>query len=129
MPPVVVLIAMNSEPSNFVSTQKFIGMQVIDSRGALVGNVKDISVDFKNKVLAFHLSNPKSRWETDIAWDDVLSVEDVVLLKKEVNVPAAGPSIQAAPPPTIQAQMICPRCGTSSPGHAKFCPKDGTPFR
>ena len=97
-------------------------MQVIDNKGSLVGNVKDVSVDFRNKGLAFRVTT-KARTEMDMSWEDVLSVEDVVLLKKEVEL-AAATSLPTTPP-TVQAVMICPNCGTSGPGHAKFCPKCG----
>lgn len=101
-------------------------MQVIDSKGALVGNVKDVSVDFRNKGLAFRVTT-KARTEMDVPWDDVLSVEDVVLLKKEVDLAVA--TVVAPTPPTVQAAMICPSCGTSAPGHAKFCPKCGAALK
>ena len=110
---------MSKGTAKFASSQRFVGMQVIDSKGSMVGNVKDVSVDFRNKELAFRVTT-KTRTEMDIPWDDVLSVEDVVLLKKEVEVsttpPTATPSL-----PTVQAMLICPSCGTSAPGHAKFC--------
>jgi sporulation protein YlmC with PRC-barrel domain len=113
---------MSKESKKFVPSQRFAGMEVIDSRGAVVGNVKDVSVDFRNKNLAFHVTT-KSRTEIDVPWDDVLSVEDVVLLKKEVDLSDATVTIPV--PPAIQATLICPSCGTSAPGHAKFCPKCG----
>jgi hypothetical protein len=65
----------------------------------------------------------KARSEMDVPWDDVLSVEDVVLLKKEVEL--AVTIIAVPPPPAVQAVVICPSCGTSAPGHAKFCPRCG----
>ena len=112
---------MSKGTAKFASSQRFVGMQVIDSKGSMVGNVKDVSVDFRNKELAFRVTT-KTRTEMDIPWDDVLSVEDVVLLKKEVEVSTAPPTATPSPP-TVQAMMICPSCGTSAPGHAKFCPK------
>jgi sporulation protein YlmC with PRC-barrel domain len=118
--------------AKFVPGQRFVGMQVIDNKGSVVGNVKDISVDFQNKALAFRVST-KNRSELDMNWDDVQSVEDVVLLKKDVDLTSvpetqAGSSV-GAPPPTVQAVLICPSCGTSAPGHAKYCPKCGTSMR
>jgi sporulation protein YlmC with PRC-barrel domain len=119
------------EQVKYVPSQRFSGMQVIDSKGSLVGNVKDVSVDFQNKSLAFRVST-KARTELDMDWDDVLSVEDVVLLKKEVDLSTQAP--QPTPPPAplvpaVQAMIICPSCGTSAPGHAKFCPKCGASLR
>jgi sporulation protein YlmC with PRC-barrel domain/ribosomal protein L40E len=119
-------VALSKEASKFVPAQRFAGMQVIDNRGTLVGNVKDVSVDFRNKALAFRVTT-KAHTDTDMSWDDVLSVEDVVLLKKEVQLHAATPA--QAPPATVQAVMICPNCGTSAPGHAKFCPKCGASLK
>lgn len=118
--------------AKYVPGQRFVGMQVIDNKGSVVGNVKDISVDFQNKALAFRVST-KNRSELDMDWDDVQSVEDVVLLKKDVDLTSV-PETQAdssvgAAPPTVQAVLICPSCGTSAPGHAKFCPKCGTSMR
>ena len=113
---------MSKESPKFVSSQHFAGMQVIDSKGSLVGNVKEISVDFRNRNLAFRVTT-KARSEIDVTWDEVLSVEDVVLLKKEIDLPATAAPAQ--PPPTVQAVLICTNCGTSAPGHAKFCPKCG----
>jgi len=114
---------LTQEPSSFVPSQRFAGMQVIDNKGALVGNVKDVSVDFRKKGLAFRITT-KARTEMDVSWDDVLSVEDVVLLRKEVDLTVATPTSKS--PPIVQTALICSSCGASAPGHAKFCPKCGT---
>lgn len=124
---------MPKDSPKYVPAQRFVGMQVIDGKGSLVGNVKDVSVDFQNKSLAFRVST-KARTELDMSWDDVLSVEDVVLLKKELDIsvqpaqpatPLSGPTT----PPVVQAMVICPTCGASAPSHAKFCPKCGTSLK
>jgi sporulation protein YlmC with PRC-barrel domain len=100
-------------------------MQVIDSKGMVVGNVKDVSVNFHDRNIAF-LVTAKNSTELDIAWDDILSVEDVVLLKKEIELPKTSESEEKkGSAPVIQATLICSECGTSVPGHAKFCPKCG----
>ena len=103
-------------------------MQVIDGKGMLVGNVKDVSVNFHERNLAF-LVTTKNRTELDVPWEDVISVEDVVLLKKIVELPSDDESTKSASPPTVQAVLICPSCGASAPGHAKFCPKCGHSLR
>ena len=119
-----------SDKSKFVPAQRYIGMQVIDSKGMVVGNVKDISVDFHGKSLAF-LVTTKNRTDLDVPWEDVLSIEDVVLTKTEIELPKmaeAGTASPTAPPqlpPQGQAMIICPNCGASAPGHAKFCPRCG----
>jgi sporulation protein YlmC with PRC-barrel domain len=123
---------MSKAQTKYILAQRFVGMQVIDCKGSVVGNVKDVSVDFQNRALAFRVST-KSHSELDMSWDDVQSVEDVVLLKKEVDLASIPEAQTAAPtvesPVTIQAVLICSNCGTSAPGHAKFCPKCGTSLR
>jgi len=116
-----VLVVEMSEHKH-VPSQRFVGMQVIDNKAVVVGNVKDISVSFQDKSLAFRVTT-KDRSELDISWDDVQSVEDVILLKKEVDLSTAKPSSSTVP--VVTALLVCPNCGTSAPGHATFCPKCG----
>jgi len=116
-----------SDKGKFVPAQRFSGMQVIDSKGTLVGNVKDVSVNFQERNVAF-LITTKNRAELDVPWEDVMSVEDVVLLKKIVELPE-GETAKSISPPTVQAMLTCPSCGASAPGHAKFCPKCGHRLR
>jgi sporulation protein YlmC with PRC-barrel domain len=110
--------------NKFLPVQRFAGLQVIDAKGVLVGNVKDIAVDFHNRSLAFVVAAKNGR-ELDISWEDVLSMEDVILLKKEITLPPQEAKPTTQPPPPVQAMMICPDCGGSAPGQAKFCPKCG----
>jgi len=114
----------------FVPAQRFSGMQVIDSKGLLVGNVKDISVNFHEQSLAFLVAT-KNHTDLDVPWEDVLSVQDVVLLKKEIVLqnPTEEKGTEPASSPVVQAVLICPNCGASAPGRAKFCPKCGHSLR
>jgi sporulation protein YlmC with PRC-barrel domain len=107
----------------YVPSQRFVGMQVIDNKAVVIGNVKDVSVSFQDKNLAFRVTT-KDRAELDVSWDDVQSVEDVILLKKEMDLSIAKPAPTNTPAVT-QALLVCPNCGASAPGHATFCPKCG----
>jgi sporulation protein YlmC with PRC-barrel domain len=119
-----LVLALSGKAPKFLPVQRFLGLQVIDTKGVLVGNVKDVSVDFRNRGLAFVVVTKNGR-EVDVPWEDVLSLEDVILLNKELPIPAQAAAINAQPPPVVQARLICPNCGTSAPGQAKFCPKCG----
>lgn len=118
---------MSKDARKFLPIQQFIGLQVIDTRGSLIGNVKDVSLDFGNKDISLKVAT-KSKGEIDFGWDDVQSVEDVVLLKKQVDVPPSSPPddkhLSSTEQP-VQAVLICPSCGASSPARAKFCAKCG----
>ena len=114
---------LSGQAQKFSPVQRFVGLQVIDTKGVLVGNVKDVSVDFHNRALAFVVA--KNGREVNVPWEDVLSLEDVVLLNKELPIPADTPVVGVQQPPVVQAMLICPNCGTSAPGQAKFCPKCG----
>jgi sporulation protein YlmC with PRC-barrel domain/ribosomal protein L40E len=113
------------DKGKFVPAQRFVGMQVIDSKGMVVGNVKDVSVDFQEKTLAF-LVTTKNRTDLDIPWENVLSIEDVILLKTEIELPEIAEAEKVETVVSVgQALIICPNCGASAPGHAKFCPRCG----
>lgn len=120
---------MPKESGKLIPVQQVIGLQVIDTKGSVVGNVKDVSIDFDSKNVSFRVT-AKNNAELDFTWDDVQSVQDVVLLKKEVDAPSPPPTNQssqnnASSPPTVHALIICPTCGSSTPAHSKFCSKCG----
>ena len=110
--------------------QQLIGLQVIDTKGSVVGNVKDVAIDFLKKAVSLKVTT-KNEAEMDFAWDDVQSVEDVVLLKRQIDLPAARPievdtSTNAQ---AVQTLMICPSCGASAPARAKYCSKCGSDLK
>ena len=122
------VLPMTKEPSKSRPVQQFIGLQVIDTKGSLVGTVKDISVDFANKAISVRVST-KNTGEMDFSWDDVQSVEDVVLLKNPVNLSLDETEIDSAKGRTVQAVSICPNCSASVPARAKFCSKCGSDLK
>jgi sporulation protein YlmC with PRC-barrel domain len=120
---------MTEKKGEFVPTQRFIGMQVIDSMGSMVGTVKDLGVNIVEKKFNLIVTT-KARSEIQISWDDIQSVLDVVLLRKEIELPkAAEPAAAPPPPPPLAPMKICTNCGTSVLPAAKFCPKCGNKFK
>ena len=120
---------MPNDASKPLPVQQFIGLQVIDTKGMLVGTVKDMSIDFPNREVSIRVST-KNEEDVDFGWDDVQSVEDVVLLKKEVDLsPLDGTETDLAKPRAVQAVLICPTCGAPVPARAKFCSKCGSDLR
>ena len=113
---------MSDKKNEFVPAQKFIGMQVIDSKGSAVGTVKDLGINVSEKKFNLIVTT-KTRSEVQVSWEDIQSVVDVVLLRKEIAIPkTAEPAEIPAPPPPVNN---CPKCGTSVIPTARFCPKCG----
>ena len=114
---------MSEKKGEFVPAQKFIGMQVIDSKGSAVGTVKDLGINVVEKKFNLIVAT-KMRSDVQVSWEDIQSVVDVVLLRKEIEIPKAPEptAIPAPPPPPIST---CPSCGTSVVPTARFCPKCG----
>jgi len=125
----VVLVPKDAR--RFMPLQQFIGLQVIDTKGSLVGNVKDLSLDFETKDISFKVTT-KNKGEMEFGWEDIQSVEDVVLLKKQVEIPASpleDKRQDSSEEQIVQALLICPSCGASSPARAKFCSKCGADLK
>jgi len=115
---------MSKKEGEFVPAQKFIGMQVIDSKGSSVGTVKDLGVNIVDKKFNLIVTT-RARSEIQISWEDIQSVLDVVLLRKEIELPKTAEPALPPPPP----MNICPNCGTSVLPTGKFCPKCGTKLK
>jgi len=117
---------MTEKKGEFVPAQKFIGMQVIDSKGSAVGTVKDLGVNIVEKKFNLIVTT-RARSEIQISWEDIQSVLDVVLLRKEIEVPKTTEPVPTPPPPPPMNN--CPSCGTSVIPTAKFCPKCGSKLK
>ena len=113
----------------FVPTQKIAGMQVIDSQGSSIGSVKDIAINVPEKKINLIVST-KSRTDMDVPWEEITSIVDVVLLRKQIDLPKTPEVTQIpVPPPPPAAMNSCPNCGASVIPTARFCPKCGTKIR
>jgi len=103
-----------------IPSQKFIGMQVVDSKGAIVGSVKDFAVNVSDKEILLVVST-KSEGDIEVPLTNVSSIEDVILLARPGEA-LSGPQAPASVPSTI----TCKSCGATLPAHAKFCAKCGS---
>ena len=96
-------------------------MQVVDSRGAIIGSVKDLAINTADREV-FLLIETKEGNNQEISLDDVSSIEDVILLTKSES----QPSTASIPTQTTAATIACGSCGSALPAHAKFCAKCGS---
>jgi len=119
---------MTERKGDYVPTQKIMGMQVIDSKGSSVGSVKDIGVNVVEKKINLMVTT-KARSELQVAWDDIQSVVDVVLLRKEIELPKAPEGAPAPVPPPPPPPNKCATCGTPVIPTARFCPKCGSKLK
>lgn len=112
---------MSKKHSESIPTQKLTGMQVVDSRGAIIGSVKDLAINPTDREV-FLLIETKEGDNLEISLTDVSSIEDVILLSKSESQPSTPP----IPTQTTATTIACRSCGTSLPAHAKFCAKCGS---
>jgi len=128
--------------TKFLPRDKILGKQVIDSRGMIVGNVKDLSFDFETKGIAITV-NTSLNTEIFIVGANIAKVGDVILLNKDINLiatppveevkPAATPTVEApqVPPsaPSVSAPSkpgLCKMCGFQNDPNSRFCIKCGS---
>jgi len=112
---------LSEKHSKSIPTQKLTGMQVVDSKGAIIGSVKDLAINPTNREV-FLLIETKEGGNIEISLTDVSSIEDVILLAKSDSEPPTPP----LPTQTTAATIACSTCGSSLPAHAKFCAKCGS---
>ena len=118
---------MTEKKGEFVPAQQFKGMQVIDSKGSSVGTVRDIGVNVVEKRINLIVA-ARTGADLQVAWEDIQSVVDVVLLRKEIEVPK-GPKVGQMPIPPSPPTVNCPNCGTAVIPTARFCPTCGRPLK
>jgi len=106
----------------YTPSQKLIGMHVVDSKGAIIGNVRDLAVSIGGKEVLL-IVGTKAGGEIEIHWEDVNSIEDVILLSRP------GDMIGEKPGPPLPQTITCSSCGATLPAHAKFCAKCGSKVR
>ncbi len=102
--------------------------------------MSDVAFDLKKPEIILIITT-KTDDAIEVVSSDVQSVEDLILLKKEVKLPKAvsAPPQPPSPPPRARApppesrvpepMIICPNCGARSPSRAKFCPKCGNKMK
>jgi sporulation protein YlmC with PRC-barrel domain len=118
-----------AEKKLYLPSQKFLGKQVIDVKGTLIGNVKDLAVSVGEPDLELVVVT-KASGEIQVPWSEIESIEDVVLLNKKLELPRIPEAPLVTPIPTGPASNIqCPSCKATVPSHAKFCPKCGSRIR
>ncbi len=103
-----------------IRKDKIIGLHVYDKRGRYVGNVKDIGFVLGENLVGIVVVGRDNR-EIEFIWSEVEAAEDIVILKKEVTIPAAAPApakpaleTREEPKPAVKEQA-----STSPPVSAK----------
>jgi sporulation protein YlmC with PRC-barrel domain len=122
-----------------LTRDNLIGMQVINSEGYILGNVKDVALVLGEPDQAITIEDSQGRLN-NIRWSDVAVAGDVILLKVGTP-PADAPAVtqsyaQSYVPPVSQsvaqpvaspvAQVnVCPKCGAELETGSAFCTSCG----
>jgi sporulation protein YlmC with PRC-barrel domain len=97
-----IIIARQTKDKG-VTKDKLVGMKVIDSKGYMIGTVKDIG--FTVGKLGINLTMEDNEGEIkEIAWDEVQAAGDFVLLKPQ----SETPTVQTGPQAPVT--RVCPTC-------------------
>ncbi|MEM2275755.1 MAG: PRC-barrel domain-containing protein, partial [Thermoproteota archaeon] len=73
-----------------IRKERIIGLQVYDKKGRYVGTVKDIGFVLGENLVGIVVVGRDNR-EMEFIWSEVEAAEDIVILKKEVTIPAVTP--------------------------------------
>jgi sporulation protein YlmC with PRC-barrel domain len=99
-----------------VRTSTLIGKTVCDKSGKILGAVGDVELSGNTVYLIVRMNSQSSpaqnTSEFSVRWDQVASVQDIILLK--IKHEAAAPQTE-----------VCSACGYRNPPVAQFCRKCG----
>ena len=124
----------------YLSRDKLVGKQVIDSTAMIIGNVKDISYNLEAKEIGLTITT-KSGEEITVPSSNVSNVGDIILLDKNIDsakvlLTVPSPPINPPSPPTLTPQPIkeistktpglCSSCHFQNDTTSRFCIKCGT---
>jgi sporulation protein YlmC with PRC-barrel domain len=86
-----------------------VSMQVIDAKGRLLGQVKDVAFAVGKSGIALSVENSSGDTQT-VSWEDVQAASDFIVLKPVAQSIYQQP--QTAQPVQQQpSQPLCPTCG------------------
>jgi sporulation protein YlmC with PRC-barrel domain len=111
---------MGQKEKRALTREKMLGMQVINSKGYIIGKVKNLSLVVGEPEQALIIEDEQGN-ETEVLWNEVSAGGDVILLKPEEEV---KPEEKQTAPPTH-----CPSCGAELEDGALFCPECGTKIK
>lgn len=122
-----------------LTRDNLIGMQIINSEGYILGNVKEVALVLGEPDQVITVEDSQAR-RNYIRWSDVAVAGDVILLKVDTP-PADAPAVtqsvaQSYVPPVAQsvAQPVaspasqtnaCPKCGAELESGSAFCTSCG----
>ncbi len=117
----------------YLSKDKLVGKQVIDSSAMIIGNAKDLTFDFEAKEIGLTIT-AKTGGEIVVSGSNVISVGDVILLNKRIELPevnsTTSQSTYSSPPikePTVSTTPgLCRVCNFQNEATSKFCIKCGS---
>jgi len=86
-----------------ITKDRLVGMKVVDSKGYLLGTVKDIGFTVGKTGISLSMEDQEGEVK-EVAWEEVQAAGDFILLKPAAEAAAPAVSSQQATTP------VCPTC-------------------
>jgi len=101
---------MSEKTEKPLTRDALVSMQVIDSKGRLVGKVKDVAFAVGKTGISLTVENEDGEIQ-NVGWDEIQGAADFIVLKPQSNYQPQQTYQATQPQQQASSQPMCPTCG------------------